>query len=165
MRAVEGIPVDRARQRLTATYAVLDGLSVGLEYNPKADDLGILANWRAVSETARRPALILGTSSDRIGTTRGRAFYATLSKDLEAWTGLPVAPYVGAAYGQFDDELVAIGGLRVRWAPSWSTTHLWDSQNLHHTLDKSFEGGIRVGAVVVEQDGTYYGGLSIGRSF
>lgn len=165
MRVVEGIPVDRARLRFTATFALTDRLSVGLEANPKDDDYGVLANWRVFDETKTRPALILGTSSDRIGTTSGRAYYATLSKDLEAWTGLPIGPYFGAAWGEFDDELVAIGGLRVRWAERWASTHLWDSENLHHVLDVALVDGWRVGAILVEQDGEYYAGGSLGVSW
>ena len=41
----------------------------GVEYNPLADDLGPLANYRAIRETLHRPALSFGTSSDRIGFT------------------------------------------------------------------------------------------------
>jgi hypothetical protein len=157
--------VDRAKRRLTATVSPVDGLWVGLEYNPLADDLGPLVNWRVVDETRRRPALILGTSSDRIGTTRGRAYYATLSKDLGALTGVAVAPYAGLAYGEFDDELVGIGGLRIRWAKRVSSMHLWDSENLHHMLDLAIADRWRVGVMSVEQDGSYYAGLSVGASF
>ena len=164
MRWIPDIPVDRAKLRLTATYAVLDGLSLGIEWNPLDEDVGPLANWRVVDETERRPALILGTSSDRIGTPSGRAYYATLSKDLTAWTGLAVAPYAGAAYGEFDERVEAIGGLHIRWIPRLSSTHLWDGVNLHHTLDWHFLGNLRAGAVLVEQDGEYYGGVSLGAS-
>lgn len=121
-------------------------------------------NWRVVDETGRRPALILGTSSDRIGTPSGRAYYATLSKDLEEWTGLRVAPYVGTSYGEFEDEWELIGGLRIRWTADWSSTHLWDGVNLHHILDRSFADRWRAGVVVVEQDGKYYLGMSVGAS-
>jgi len=154
--------VDRARLRLTATYAVASNLYVGVEYNPLDDDVGPLATWRAIEETARRPALIVGTSSDRIGTPSGRAYFATLSKDLERATGLPVAPYLGAAYGEFEDETKAIGGLHVRWSDRWTSTHLWDGYNLHHLLDRQMDGGLRLGLVLVEQDGKYYGGFSLG---
>jgi hypothetical protein len=37
-------------------------------------------NWLAVPETTKTPALIVGTSSDRIGTPGGQSFYATASK-------------------------------------------------------------------------------------
>lgn len=164
LRWVAGIPVDRARLRLTATYALAPDLLVGVEYNPLADDVGVLANWRMVEEGPRRPALILGTSSDRIGTPSGRAYYATLSKDLEPWLGLPVAPYAGAAYGEFEDAWEAIGGLQVRWGEHWSSTHSWDGHDLHHLLDRTWAGGWRTGIVLVERSGRYYGGLSLGAS-
>ena len=106
MRVLEGIPVDRARLRTTLTYPVFDNLSVGLEWNPVGDgDLGPLVNWRLLDETARRPALILGTSSDRIGTPEDRAVYLTASKDLENWSGLSIAPYAGVSYSGFDEQL------------------------------------------------------------
>ncbi|MFT5050068.1 MAG: hypothetical protein ACI8QZ_001462 [Chlamydiales bacterium] len=159
------IPVDRARQRYTGMYAIGESLSIGVEVNPLADDVGALVNWRAVDETRRRPALILGTSSDRIGTTSGRAYYATASKDIESWTGVPVAPYVGTAYGEFDDEWVAIGGLRIRWTPKVSTTHLWDGHNLHHIINRPFGDRLRMGGVLVEQQGKHYFGLTVGTSF
>lgn len=157
--------MDRARLRFTATYAVTERLSIGLEANPLDDDYGPLANWRVLDETAERPALILGTSSDRIGTTSGRAFYATLSKDLERWTGLPIAPYAGTAFGEFEDEWELIGGLHVRWLPRLSTTSLWDGVNLHHTANWTFDNGWTLGAIVVEQDGEYYAGATTSLRF
>lgn len=157
--------MDRARLRITATYAVTDRLRVGLEWNPLDEDLGPLVNWRVLDETERRPALILGTSSDRIGTPNGRAFYGTFSKDLEQWTDLPVAPYAGAYYGQFDDRLRAIGGLRVRWHEQVSSIHSWDGVNLHHFLEWDRGEEPRLGLVLAEQDGSHYLGLTLGVSF
>lgn len=164
MRAVEGIPVDRAKLRLTATYALSPELYVGVEVNPLDDDVGPLVTWRAVEETRNRPALIFGTSSDRIGTPSGRALYATLAKDVEGWTGLPVAPYVGTSYGGFEHEFELIGGVNVRWSEDWTSTHLFDGENLHHLIDRTFEGGWRAGLVVVQQESDYYFGLSLGAS-
>ncbi len=148
--------------RFTATYAFTPAFSAGLEVNPLANDLGLLANWRLLDETAARPAFIVGTSSDRIGTPSGRAYYGTFSKDLSAWTGLPIAPYAGAAWGTFDDELVAIGGLAVSWGAGFTSTHLWDGHNLHHTLDRRLGRGLRIGLVVAQQDSRHYLGLSFG---
>ena len=165
MRVIPDIDVERAQARTTVTYALLPSLSVGLEFNPVANDLGPLANWRVWDEEENRPALIVGTSSDRIGTESGRAFFATLSKDLEGLTGLPIAPYAGASYGEFDHETVAIGGLFVRWAERWSSTHLFDGHNLHHVLSHAYEEGPVVGLVVVELDGVYSVGLTVGTSF
>lgn len=161
-RWVEGIPVDRAKLRLTATYAFTDDLRVGLEYNPLDDDLGLLANWRVWDETRLRPAFMLGTSSDRIGSSFGRAYFGTFSKDLQRTTGLAVAPYVGTAFGEFEDEWRFLAGLRVRWDPDWSSTHMWDGVNLHHLLDRAVGGRARLGLIVVEQEGDHYAGLTLG---
>jgi hypothetical protein len=163
VRAIEGIPADRAKLRTTLAYSLRDDLQVGLEWNPLAGDtgdMGPIANWRAWDETHDRPALILGTSSDRIGTSHGRAVYATLSKDLEHATGLPIAPYAGVAYGTFDEELAPIGGLVVRWRERFSTTHLYDGENLHHMATLAVGGGRTLGVVAAEQDGRYYFGLT-----
>jgi hypothetical protein len=165
VRTIAGIPVDRARLRTTGVYSLDDSLQVGVEWNPLANDVGPLANWRAIEETRDRPALIFGTSSDRIGTPHGRAIYGTFSKDLEAWTKLPIAPYAGAAYGTFDDAFVPIGGLLVRWAERFSTTHLYDGDNLHHIATWTFESGVSVGALLVEQDGKFYPGLAVSAGF
>ena len=165
VRYLPDIPVKRAELRMTATYAIARGAFVGVEYNPLDDDVGLLANWRVVDEGQHTPMLMVGTSSDRIGTPSGRAYYATLSKGVEPYTGLPIAPYVGSSYGEFDDELVLIGGLGVRWMPELASTHFWDGHNLHHMLDYSFEGGYRLGVVVAEQDGKHYTGVSVGASF
>ena len=51
-----------------------------------------------LQETSDRPAVMLGTSSDRIGTSDGQAYFLTVAKDIERWVGLPVAPYAGVSY-------------------------------------------------------------------
>ncbi len=147
--------------RLTATYAVSSSLSLGVEWNPLAEDIGVLANWRALDETESRPALVFGTSSDRIGSASGRAYYGTLSKDLEAWTGLPVAPYAGVTYGEFEDELRFIGGLNIRWSERWASAHLWDGVNLHHVVDRQLSDSTTFGVVAAEQEGSYYLGIRV----
>lgn len=116
-------------------------------------------------ETSERPALIFGTSSDRIGTTHGRAFYGTLSKDIEAWTKLPIAPYAGVSYGTYADELVPIGGLVVRWSERVSTTHSYDGHNLHHIASYARDDGTAFGVVVAEQDEHYFLGVTLSVSF
>lgn len=160
-----GIPVDRAKLRLTLTYAFHERLSAGVEYNPLDDDVGPLVNLRLLDETRTRPALLVGTSSDRIGTPDDRAYYATLSKNLEPWIDLPIAPYAGLAYGDFEDEWRFIGGLRIQYDEDWSSTHLWDGVNLHHLVDRALDDRYRLGFILVEQDGKYYGGLRLGASF
>jgi hypothetical protein len=123
--------IDRARWRNTLTYRFHPRFTFGVEYNPIAGKASPLANVVALAETAKRPALILGTSSDRIGTPSGQSFYATLSKSLERETGLPVAPYIGIAYGTYDDRLRPIGGINIYFRERWSSTILFDGVRVH----------------------------------
>src|SRR5688572_21039719 len=103
-------------------YRLGSDLSLGVEYNPLASEVGPLVNLRAIDETRNRPALSFGTSSDRIGTPYGRAYYATLSKDLEPHLRLPVSVYASALYGSFDDEFVFPFGATVRLGKQWTFT-------------------------------------------
>jgi len=112
--------------------------SFGIEWNPKAEQIEPLANWLAMTETERRPALMFGLSSDRIGTPDGEAFFFTLSKDLQGLTGWPIAPYVGASFGTFEDDLRAIGGVRIRIGHGFAGTLLHDGKALHPTLEYGF---------------------------
>jgi hypothetical protein len=130
--------IDRARWRNTLTYRFHPRLTAGVEYNPLAGKVSPLANIVASTETQKRPALILGTSSDRIGTPSGQSFYATLSKSLERETGLPIAPYVGAAYGTYEDRLRPIGGVNIYYRERWSSTILFDGVRVHPLVNYTY---------------------------
>ena len=122
------------------TFRPVPRVSLGVELNARADEVGPLANWVAVTETRLRPALMFGLSSDRIGTPEGEAWFFTLSKDLQGLTGLPIAPYAGASYGTFDDKLRGIAGLRARFGAGFSSTVIYDGTTFHPTVDYSFKG-------------------------
>lgn len=117
--------------RSTLTFRVVPRVALGLEYNPLEDEVRPLANVVALSEGASRPAVIFGTSSDRIGTPDGQAYFVTVSKDLASVNGWPLAPYAGAAYGTFDDELRAIGGLRWRLPRGFTLGGIHDGVRAH----------------------------------
>jgi hypothetical protein len=123
--------IDRAKWRNTLTYRFHPRVTAGVEYNPLARKVSPIANVVAITETHQRPALILGTSSDRIGTPSGQSFYATLSKSLKHLTNLPVAPYVGVAYGTYEDRTRVIGGLNITLNEHWSSTILFDGVRVH----------------------------------
>ena len=159
-----GIPVERARWRQTLSYDVSPRLRLGVEWNPLDEDVGPLANLRLLDETAWRPALVVGTSSARIGSEEGRAFYATLSKDLQRTFSLPLAPYAGITYDGSDDRWRAIGGLSVRYGDRVRSTHFYDGRNLHHLLDWAFHERFDAGVLLVDLDGELYGGLRFGVS-
>ena len=106
-------------------------LQIGVEWNPRVDELNPLLNAHLMTETRTRPALIVGTSSDRIGTPSGTAYYATLSKDLSPWLKWPIAPYAGVSYGTFEDRARFIGGLSAALGGSFSGMFIWDGVNPH----------------------------------
>lgn len=127
--------VPRAQFRNTLTYRLHPRLTTGIEFNPRAaepgDRVNPLVNWVAMTETAQRPALIIGTSSDRIGTPRGQSFYATFSKNLKRETGLPIAPYVGVSYGTYEHRWLPLAGLNVNFTRSLSSTVIYDGVRVH----------------------------------
>ena len=129
----------RASVRTTLTYRLHPRLTAGIEVNPRADDAGgrvsPLLNWLAVKETENRPALILGTSSDRIGTPDGQSFYATLSKNLKSETGLPIAPYAGVAYSTHDHRWLPLAGLHVNFTRNISSTVIFDGVRVHPLIN------------------------------
>ena len=137
-RVIPGV-IPRAQVRTTLTYRVHPRVTAGVEFNPRAEELGDqvspLVNWVAVTETGRRPALILGTSSDRIGTPSGQSFYATLSKNLKRETGLPIAPYVGVAYGTYEDRFLPVAGLNVSFTRNFSGLVIFDGVRVHPVLN------------------------------
>ena len=111
---------------------------IGLEYNPRVGEVHPLVTAIPVTETLNRPAIILGISSDRIGTPRGTSFYATASKDLEYWTGLPIAPYAGVVYGTYEKRFRPIGGLNIRLPRNFTSLMQFDGVHLHPSLTYSF---------------------------
>jgi hypothetical protein len=141
--------IERARWRNTLTYRFHPRLTAGVEYNPLAGKVSPIANLVALTETHRRPAVILGTSSDRIGTPSGQSFYATVSKNLKHTTGLPFAPYAGVAYGTYEDRLRPIGGLNIYAGPRWSSTLLFDGVRVHPLL--SYTRDRHVFSIIMER--------------
>jgi hypothetical protein len=127
--------VRRATSRATLTYRFIPTLSGGIEVDPRAEEAAgkasPLVNWLAFRETGRRPALILGTSSDRIGTDKGQSYYATLSKNLKPETRLPIAPYGGISYGTAEHRWLPVAGLNAQLGSGFSSTVLFDGVRMH----------------------------------
>ena len=126
--------IPRAAVRTTLTYRIHPRFQLGFEYNPRVGEFAPLANILVITETRRRPALMLGTSTDRISTPSGQSFFATFSKNLRRETGLPIAPYVGAAYGTFDHRLRPIGGLSISLNRNFSILATYNGVNVHPLL-------------------------------
>ena len=137
-RAIPGT-VRRAQVRSTLTYRVTPRLQAGVEINPLStrERANPLVNWLAIPEGSKTPAVIVGTSSDRIGTPGGQSFYATASKNLRRETKLPIAPYFGLAYGTYRDRLRMIGGINVGFTESLGAMVIFDGVHVHPLVNFS----------------------------
>ena len=131
--------IPRAAVRTTLTYKFHPRIQAGIEYNPRADEVAPIANILLISERENRPALMIGTSSDRIGTPSGQSFYATLSKNLHRETGLPIAPYIGVAYGTYEDRLRPVGGLSIPLNEKFSLLVPFNGVNINPVLTFTHE--------------------------
>jgi hypothetical protein len=127
--------IPRAAVRTTLTYQLHPRLQVGVEYNPRAGEFAPLMNFLILKETRRRPALMFGTSTDRIGTPKGQAFFATVSKNLKDATGLPIAPYVGASFGTYDHRFRPVGGLTIFLGKGFSLIATYNGVQVHPLLN------------------------------
>jgi hypothetical protein len=137
MRLIPG-QVDRATVRSTLIYRWHPRVHFGVEYNPKVGEVRPLLTLIPVTETHKRPAVIFGISSDRIGTPDGTSLYLTASKDIEHWTGLPIAPYFGIVYGTYEHRFRPIGGLNVRFHRRLSSLTQFDGVKVHPGLTYTF---------------------------
>ena len=123
---------------MTFIYRWHPRVHFGVEYNPLVGEVHPLLTLIPVTETRNRPAVIFGISSDRIGTPEGTSVYLTASKDLEHWTGLPIAPYGGIVYGTYEGKFRPIGGLSIRLPKGFSSLMQFDGVKLHQSLTYSF---------------------------
>jgi hypothetical protein len=155
VRVVPGI-LERARWRNNLAYSLTNKLTVGIEYNPLADDIHPTANWRLLDEKGNRPAIMLGTSSDRIGTPSGTAWFATVSKSLKQWTAVPISPYAGVSYSTYDDRAYPIGGANINLTDRLSLMAIYDGVNTHGALSYTV-GRHTFSALAVDLDGWYFG--------
>ena len=118
--------IDRAAHRTVLMVRVTRDVKAGLEWNARANELGLVANWRALGETETRPAVIFGTSSDRIGTPSGQSYYATLSKGFGR-----IAPYAGASYSGYESRVLFPFGVNVHVGGPVSAMLINDGVHTH----------------------------------
>jgi len=136
--------VQRAQFRTTLSYRITPRLQAGIEVNPRSTEerANPLVNWLAAPEGKNTPAVIVGTSSDRIGTPTGQSFYATASKNLRRETHLPIAPYFGVAYGTYEDRLRPIGGVNIGFSESLTGLVIFDGVHVHPLVNWSYRRNV-----------------------
>jgi hypothetical protein len=131
------IDVDRARWRSTLNYRVHPKLQLGVELNPEVDEVGPLVSWFLLTESAGRPALFLGTSSDRIGSPAGKqSYFLTAAKHHARW---PVSAYVSLNYSEWDADFNFPFGVELELGQSFTLRPMYDGHRTHLTLN--FQAG------------------------
>ncbi len=108
------------------THRLTKDLKAGVEWNAEANEVGLVANWRALGETKTRPAVVFGTSSDRIGTPSGQAYFVTVSKGLGR-----IGPYAGVSYSGYERRLIYPFGVNVSVLPGVSAMLMNDGVHTH----------------------------------
>ncbi|HEX7155129.1 MAG TPA: hypothetical protein VF618_26905 [Thermoanaerobaculia bacterium] len=154
-RWIEGV-VPRATHRTIVMHQWTPDLKAGVEWNARAEEVGLVANWRLLRETERGPAIMVGTSSDRIGTPEGQSYYVTLSKAFGR-----VAPYAGASWSTYEDRLLVPFGVNVALRDNLSAMLINDGVHTH--LSATFAWNrFAVTALAVERK---HLGLTVGARF
>ena len=148
--------IDRATHRTVVTRRFTKDLKAGVEWNAEAREVGIVANWRALGETVRRPAVVFGTSSDRIGTPSGQAYFVTLSKGFDR-----VAPYIGASYSGYEDRVIYPFGVNVTVTTAVSAMVMNDGVHTHLSATYA-RGRAAVTLLLVERKNA---GITLGMTF
>ena len=125
--------LDRPRWRLTANYRIHHRLQIGVEFNPKAEEIGPLLTLFLLMETDTRPALFLGTSSDRIGSPSGeQSYFATVSKYLP---GLQASIYGSLNYSEWDESVNFPVGVALEVGKGFSVRPMYDGDRGHLMLN------------------------------
>lgn len=126
------VDLERPRYRMTATYRFTPRLQAGLEWNPKAGEVGFIGNYILATETESRPMINFGTSSDRIGTPPGpHAYYVTFAKGIPP---LKASAYVSLNYSEHDQRFNLPFGFTLGLAQRWDAMYMMDGVKSHLLL-------------------------------
>ena len=108
---------------------VVPTLQLGAEVNLAAREVNPLATWFLQTEGERRPAVFVGTSSDRIGSPEGmQAYYLTVAKYLPPARS---APYVTLNYSEWDEGWNVPFGVTAELGGGWSLKPMYDGARSH----------------------------------
>ena len=146
------IDVDRARWRSTATYRFHHRLQAGVEFNPDVEEINPILSFFLITETDQRPAVFLGTSSDRIGSPEGtQSYFATVSKRFGASR---FSGYASLNYSEWDRGFNVPFGMEVGLGDWFSVRPMYDGARPHLMFNYSRESwSVSLLAVDLEHPG------------
>lgn len=112
-------------------YRLHQRLNLGIEWNPGENEVGPLANLFLLTEQLLRPALSLGTSSDRIGTEAGTTSVFLTAAKSSPWSRLPVSGYVSLNWSESDDSFNVPFGGTLHLGERFSLRSMYDGERTH----------------------------------
>lgn len=114
-------------------YRLHHRLQIGLELNPAVEEVGPLLNLFLITETDKRPAVFLGTSSDRIGSPPGtQSYFLTAAKMLAP---VPLSVYGSLNYSEWDEKFNFPFGANIELGKSFSVRPMYDGERSHLMLN------------------------------
>lgn len=126
---------DHGKYYMNLGYQVTDSLRLGVDWRPLTGDVSPLVNWRALSETDSRPALILGMSNDDFGNINSDSYYGTFSKHVGTFKDINISLYGGATYIENLGEIRPVGGLH--WSKgAWSGLLMYSGVDEHASISR-----------------------------
>lgn len=149
----------RPRWRFNAAYRITPRFQAGIEYNPVVNEIVPTANWILNRASPRLPLVVLGTSSDRIGSKEGtHAYFLTLAQGIPR---LRLAPYFSVNYSETDRGLNFPFGVNIALGGQWDLLPMNDGRRSHLILTyKEKNWNISLIAVYLKHPG-----VSIGFAF
>jgi hypothetical protein len=141
---------ERPRWRTTLTGRLSPRLQLGVEYNAHAPDakLNPVGNYFIQTEDERRPGIIAGLSSDRIGTPSGMSYFISAQKQLGGERGR-IAPYLGLSYSEFGREVLMPFGASIGLRDELVLLPMCDGKYGHTTLSWFSKRGESISLIAV----------------
>ena len=101
----------------------------GFEANFAAEEVGPIATLFLVTEQPRVPAIFVGTSSDRIGSPKGKqAYYMTFAKNVDP---VPASLYATVNWSEWDEEFNFPFGANIEVWPRVVVQPMYDGNRTH----------------------------------
>ncbi len=141
-------------------YGLTGRLEVGFGYLWKQNIIRPLATYTLMPETRERPALTAGLLLDSLGGGR-QGVFATVAKDIERTTGVPLSLYVGAARISNEKKLRPLVGGNARLTRRLNASAQFDGRyvNLGLVANVGTVGGLPVRLGIVAARGDQIGPL------
>ena len=147
---------------MTLNYAVINKLLLGVEFNPAAPEFVPLANYIVFTETDVRPAVFIGTSSDRVGSPpKEQAYFLTIAKRLPK---VPVSAYATINYSEWEHGFNFPFGASLDLGRGFAVRGMYDGDLPHLMLNYYYRGhSLSLMYISIEQSQRF--GIAMSASF